>query len=123
MQLPDYTCVLCNSSVEETLTHLLLECNFAQQCWAILNLQVDLDADPFQILQQFKDQLGVPFFMEIIILMSWALWITRNDLIFRQINPAVHLTLATFKTEMKMLLLRAKQSYFPEIETWTASLT
>jgi len=123
MQLPDYTCVLCNSSIEETLTHLLLECNFAQQCWAILNLQVDLDADPFQILQQFKDQLGVPFFMEIIILMSWALWITRNDLIFRQINPAVHLTLATFKTEMKMLLLRAKQSYFPEIETWTASLS
>lgn len=39
MELQDHNCVLCNASVEETLTHLCLECPFAIQCWGLINVQ------------------------------------------------------------------------------------
>ena len=69
MFLQDYICVLCNANVDESLNHLFLECPFAVQCWAMINIQISPQLNPFQNLQSFKDQLGVPFFMEIIILL------------------------------------------------------
>ena len=62
MDLLDYNCILCNGSTEESLLHLFLGCPFATQCWAWFNIQVDHNSDPFQNLQGFKEQLGVPFF-------------------------------------------------------------
>jgi hypothetical protein len=91
-------------------------CQFARQCWAIVNVEVDLDVDPFQILQSFKAQLGVPFFMEVIILLSWTIWKSRNDLIFRQIQPSLTLAKENFREEFRLLLLRAKHAYSPFIE-------
>jgi hypothetical protein len=122
MQLPDYTCVLCNEAIEESLTHLMLGCQFARQCWAIVNVEVDLDLDPFKILESFKEQLGVHFFMEVIILMSWSIWRSRNDFIFRQIQPSIVSIKANFREEFGWLLLRAKRAYFPVIEQWIANL-
>lgn len=122
MALQDYNCVLCNVVVEESLAHLFLECPFAIQCWGMINIQIDQQADPFQNLQNFKDQLRVPFFMEIIVLMAWTIWRSRNDLIFRQINPTLQVARQNFRAELQLLLLRAKQSYFPSIEQWIANL-
>jgi hypothetical protein len=123
MALQDYNCVLCNASVEESLTHLFLECPFAIQCWSVISVQVDQNIDPFQNLQSFKDQLQVPFFMEIIILMCWMIWKARNDLIFRQIAPNIQMSKQSFKDEFSLLLLRAKKRYFPRINQWIANLT
>lgn len=123
MHLPCYNCVLCQDSTEESLAHLLLECPFAQQCWGQINIVIDLQADPFQMLQIFKDQLGVPFFMEIVILMSGAIWKSRNDLIFNQVQPSVQQTFLCFKDECKLLLLRAKRAYSPLIDLWIANLS
>ena len=111
MILQDYNCVLCNATVEESLNHLFLDCPFAAQCWAMINVQVSQQLNPFQNLQSFKVQLGVPFFIEIIILMCWAIWKARNDLIFRQENPSIPLAKSNFRDEFQLLLLRAKRSY------------
>lgn len=67
-----YTCPLYKIA-EESLFHLFVQCPFAAQCWASIGVQVDQDLDPFQNLQSFKDQLQVPFFMEIIILTCWTI--------------------------------------------------
>jgi hypothetical protein len=80
--LLSYNYVLCNLHMEETLEHLFLSCSFAEACWTSLNLFVPQD-DPFSVILSFKNQLVVPFFMEITILMSWSIWMARNDLIFR----------------------------------------
>lgn len=122
MILPDYSCVLCGNATEESLIHLLLHCPFAEQCWGKINTQINRSLDPLQMLTSFRDQLGVPFFMEIIILMSWAIWRARNDFIFRAINPTIQLTIMNFKDEWRLLLLRAKKSYSPMIDQWTANL-
>ena len=68
------TIVLCNLSVEETVEHLFLHCEFAKACWSLLGLVVPSSLDPFQIMEHFKAQLNVPFFMEIIIPLCWNLW-------------------------------------------------
>jgi hypothetical protein len=104
MTLQDYNCILCSSSTEESLTHLFLHCPFAVQCWAWLNVQVDQSLDPFQTLQSFKDQLPVPFFMEIIIIMCWTIWKVRNDMIFRQISPRMQNAKEDFRKEFEVLL-------------------
>ena len=89
MDLQDFNCVLCSALVEESLVHLFLECLFVIQCWALISVQSSQHPDHFQSLQSLKDQLRVPFFMEIIILMCWTIWRARNDLIFRQVNPNI----------------------------------
>lgn len=96
MELPSYCCVLCSLSVEETQSHLFLECQFAQVCWNILNLQV-LHFEPYQVLQAFRDQLNVVFSMDIIILLAWCIWMARNDLIFNNIQPHIDSVKARFK--------------------------
>ena len=122
MLLPDYTCVLYNCGQEESLTHLLLQCPLAIQCWGMINVTIHQTYDPLQTLESFKDQLNVPFFMEAIILMAWAILSIRNDQIFRGIVPTLHAARFNFRNEWRLLLLRAKKSYFPLIEQWIASL-
>jgi hypothetical protein len=56
--------------------------NPRQECWSLFHLVVS-QGDPFQVLSNFRDQLNVYFFMDIIILMSWCIRMARNDLIFR----------------------------------------
>lgn len=114
MKLSDYNCVLCTASVEESLSPLFLECPFANQCWAWKNLQIDQQLDPFQILQSFKNQLQVPFFMEIIIVMCWTIWKARNDWIFRQIIPDLQASKANFREELHLLSLRMKRRNLTE---------
>jgi len=77
---------------------------------------------PSQTLQSFKDQFNVPFFMEAIIIMAWAIWSVRNDFIFRGIHPSFQGAKAKFTTEWRLLLYRTKPSYHPIIDLWTANL-
>jgi hypothetical protein len=55
-----------------------------QACWFSLNLRIDTDDELFITLEHFKQQLGVHFYMEIIVLMSWSIWVSRNDNIFKE---------------------------------------
>jgi len=123
MNLEDYSCVLCNSRMEETLMHLLLQCPFATQCWAWINVQVPNDLEAFQVLQSFRNQLSVSFFMEIIILMCWVIWKARNDLIFRKINPLILNSKEDFRREIGLLKYRVKHSISNSLDQWIANLT
>jgi len=69
MVLLFYFCVCSNQYVDETLTHVFIHYNFAQLCWSTIGLVVGQD-DAFTTLENLKVQLGVPFFMDIIIIMS-----------------------------------------------------
>lgn len=83
MELQDYNCILCNGDTEESLVHLFLGCPFATHCWTWLQIRINLHLEPLQILDSFREQLQVPFFMEVIILMCWTIWRARNDRIFQ----------------------------------------
>jgi hypothetical protein len=100
----------------------MLLCPFAQACWAWLNCHVILQDDLYRNIENFKLQLQVPFFMEIIIVMGWSIWKARNGLIFSQVQPSLEDTKRAFKSEFAMILLHAKRSYFPFIEQWLNNL-
>lgn len=61
--------------------------------------------------------------MEIIILMTWAIWTTRNDWIFENEDPTVAKCKGKFVHEFSLLLHRAKSSYFPRIKEWLESIS
>nr|TKW03055.1 hypothetical protein SEVIR_7G039300v2 [Setaria viridis] len=118
MDLPSYSCVLCPHNREETLFHVLLECPFAQECWINISLFANLSDEPYNILYSFKIQLQVQFFMEIIILMSWCIWMARNDWIFRGITPSIHGAMLRFKTVFTQVILRVKEEWKQPMLEW-----
>lgn len=77
MALEDYNYVLCSHNIEESLLHLFLACPFAAQYWNTLRLQTGGSIDPFDILDSFRRQLAVHFFLEMLLCMSQAIWSVR----------------------------------------------
>ncbi|TVU31706.1 hypothetical protein EJB05_23404, partial [Eragrostis curvula] len=123
MALDSYTCEMCIRQKDETLRHLFLDCSFARNCWALVGINITRRRNAFQALSFFKRTLNVPFYMEIIILMSGCIWTSRNDWLFSDIDPSVDECKRKFVREFKLLLHRAKKKYFPQIEEWIQSLS
>ena len=118
MSLPDYCCVLCSQAPTESRDHLFLRCPFALTCCNTLHLVVPSSADLLAATVSFRQQLGLPFFMEIIVTMFWAIWSVRNDVIFRNILASVERCRSIFKTEFALVILRAKNKFHPSIDLW-----
>ena len=76
-------CVVVRSCQDdETVGHLFLTCPFAQACWSSIGLQVIPGSDLFAALEALNLQIARPFFMEILIIMLWSIWTSRNNLFF-----------------------------------------
>jgi len=60
--------------------------------------------------------------MEIIVLMSWSIWMQRNDLIFINIQPSPTSFLNFFKQEFALVILRAKAKYKERMSLWLEAL-
>jgi hypothetical protein len=84
MNLESYTCENCIWQKEETLYHLFLKCNFAKACWTSIGLTSPRIANPEDAAVNLIQQLNVPFSMEIVILMIWSIWKTRNAWLFSE---------------------------------------
>jgi hypothetical protein len=69
-----------------------------------------------------RTQINKPFFMEAIILMSWAIWMSRNNKIFKNVPPSVQSCRAIFKMELSSLLWRAKKKILPSLQEWLQRL-
>lgn len=117
-----YNCVLCLATIEETMEHLFLQCPFAQQCWDILNLQIANPQDPISTPESFKIQLNLPFFMDIVIIMCWCIWMARNDLIFRGIQPSVPHCKDLLRKEFALVKLRAKKNRPDQMSSWIETI-
>jgi hypothetical protein len=118
MDLDSYTCDLCILQKLETSAHLFLRCNFAKACWNSLGVTYVSTRTIPQIFKQIKEKLAVPFAMEIVILMTWSIWLTRNDWIFSHLDPSVPNCRRKFKGEFCLLLLRAKPTLLPAMSDW-----
>jgi hypothetical protein len=47
------------------------------------------NADFPDIIKEMKDNLQTQFFMPAIILLCWAIWSARNNVIFRGVQPSL----------------------------------
>ena len=87
MFLESYTSDNCILKRKETQAYLFFRCNFAKACWNSIGVTSSTSSRPERVVFFIKQQLEVPFFMEIIILMTWSIWRCRNDWIFNNSAP------------------------------------
>ncbi|RCV21089.1 hypothetical protein SETIT_4G109500v2 [Setaria italica] len=122
MALKSYTYDMCILQRPETSAHLFLRCNFTKACWASIGISVVTTISVLQIFSRIKQQPGVPFFMEIIILMAWSIWTTGSDVIFNDIDPSMNACKRKFVSKFSLVLLSTKPSLVPAMESWLNSL-
>ena len=118
MELDNYSCDHCILQKLETVTHLFLRCNFAKAYWASIGAAVRTSRPLLGIFRLLKEKLQVPFFMEVIILMVWSIWTTRNDWIFNNIDPTVQNCKRKFILEMSLLTHSTKPEISVAIDSW-----
>ena len=121
MHLDNYQCVLCQNSTEETVMHLLFYCPFAKDCWSWMDFHFADHLSIHQIFLAWKSLLKVEFSLDIFILLFWAIWMTRNDVIFRNMNPSVQDCKRHLTVETLLLLHRCKARIAPSLESWINS--
>lgn len=122
MQLDSYNCVLCNQLVEETVEHLFVDCPFARMCWDILNIDIPVDSSFPELSAQLKIQLNSQFFVEAIILLCWAIWTARNDLIFKGVSLNLHGCRRVFFSELLLLQHLVNTGQKELLISWIQSL-
>jgi hypothetical protein len=118
MALESYTCENCIWQKEETVYHLFLRCNFAKACWNSIGINPPRIAQPEEASANLKQQLNVPFSMEIIILMTWSIWKCRNEWIFENQDPTVQHCKNEFRKELLLVIHRARGKYDNSIPDW-----
>ena len=88
--------------------------DFKQVCsenWEVLNPSLDPSSN-----ELLRSQISHLFFMKIIILLCWAIWMSKNDKIFKLIDESIQDCEQLFLRKMDALLLRAKKSYSPRLQ-------
>jgi hypothetical protein len=63
-------------------------------------------------IPSIKVHLRQPLFMEIIILICWSIWTTRNDFIFEGLTPSLYRTRRKLKDELHLLIHKAKRKSY-----------
>jgi hypothetical protein len=56
--------------------------------------------------------------MEIIILMTWSIWKSRNEWLFENKDPSVHHCKNEFSKELRTVVHRARGKYDNSIPNW-----
>jgi hypothetical protein len=75
-------------------------------------------AQPEEASANLKQQLNVPFSMEIIILMTWSIWKCSNEWIFENQDPTVQHCKNEFRKELLLVIHRARGKYDNSIPDW-----
>jgi hypothetical protein len=70
------------------------------------------------VLSSLKLAISKPFFMKIIMLVTWSIWITRNGFIFKAAIPSVYRCRKVFKDELALLVHKAKKKSYHGIVSW-----
>jgi hypothetical protein len=73
----DYSCAICNQHHLETRDHLLVPL-----CFVVLAQWIPPALGQFDLQDassSLKLAISKPFFMELIMLITWSIWITRSD--------------------------------------------
>jgi hypothetical protein len=122
MILESYSCELCLKQVEESNKHLFFRCSFAKTCWMQIGVVVPGWLRPERATRHLKRTLGVPFAMEIIMIMTWCIWKERNGSLFGNEDPSVGHCKLVFKKEHTLVINRAKESRANDMKQWLQSI-
>jgi hypothetical protein len=83
-----------------------------------IGLQIQPDLSPLALIEDLWRQIAASFFMEVITLMSWSIWTSRNNISFKNEAFSIQGTKQCFIREFALVIHRAKRKYFPYIVQW-----
>jgi len=98
--------------------HLFFECSSSVTRWYILGVQWPTQGTIFQMIIRMKEQLRIPFFMELFLIAAWCIWKERNDFIFNGRIPSVSSWKVAFKKEVLDHFCRIKPSLYQFVRSW-----
>ncbi|PNT67314.1 hypothetical protein BRADI_3g24550v3 [Brachypodium distachyon] len=116
--LQSYSCVLCNRNIMETRDHLFFHCPFAMTCWRDICPNFTPGQSVHEHIAAIKQELHVPFHMEIITAAAWSIWRIRNECIFNGITPSLYRCRNLFKEELNLVFRRAKRKNYHAFQSW-----
>jgi hypothetical protein len=56
--------------------------------------------------------------MEIIMLVTWVIWTTCNDFIFKAVSPSIYRCRKKFKDKMALVIDKAKRKSHKGLSSW-----
>ena len=119
----NHGCILCGSTEEETIEHMIFTCHFSLACWDTLNIHWTTNGDRLNWIKEAKSRWDNQMFMEIFLYASWSLWKERNNKHFRRIDPTVGSWARRFKEDFSLLIHRAKEKHKQFIPTFIQSFS
>jgi hypothetical protein len=96
---------------------LFILCSLDKNCWSQIGVVIPSRLRPERATGYVKRALGVPFAMEIMILMCWSIWKEHNAWLFNNDDPSIAHCMLVFKREFALVIHRAKESSVPEIQS------
>jgi hypothetical protein len=111
---------MCDHAELESRNHLFFYCPFAKLClqYLCLSWTPPHQQDIQNIITSLKHELKVLFFMELIILTTWAIWLIRNDFIFKGSTPNLYRCRKIFKEELALLVHKATRKSYLGLKAW-----
>ncbi|KAJ1289213.1 hypothetical protein BS78_02G147000 [Paspalum vaginatum] len=122
MHLPSYDCVLYPNNHVESLLHLFFDCPFARSWWQNIGIAIHSTTSVEFTVEICKEDIQLPFAIEVVILSCWSIWTVRNNHFFNGLTPSLASCKENFKTEFALLIYRTKASYSPLINNWFDSV-
>jgi hypothetical protein len=122
MALDSYNCENCIWQHRETPCNLFLRCNFALRCWASTGIQAPRISCPKRALARLTKQVPKECAIEIVILMLWSIWKSRNAWIFKNTPPTMEGSRNYLRTELHHLQFRLKPSAINSLLIWMSSV-
>ena len=107
----NHDCILCGQHIEETLEHLLFDCNISTQCWSTLGIVWQQRGTRLSKVSLAKEAWGRPLFMDVFLLAAWSIWKEHNNNHFRGIAPSRLAWLHRFKSNFSLLTHRVKEKH------------
>jgi hypothetical protein len=68
-----------------------------------------------------RSKLNLPFAMEIIMISTWSIWITRNNAIFNNQRHDIRSWRSIFRQEISLLKYRIKKKHANTFKEWLQS--
>ena len=111
-------CVLCDQNILETRDHLFFDCAFARLCWETVGVTWNPLVTIFQHVDAARMRHTGPCFLEVFVCVTWNIWKARNELIFRDIPPALGRWKIKFKNDILLYQYRVKKSLVTPLLEW-----
>lgn len=96
---------------------------YAQRCWGSLIPNKKRGTSVFEETMLAKAELPPHFGLEIVMLGCWSIWIQRNGIVFRNIQPTLHNWRFTLREELQLLQIKIKSKYSAELQHWITHST